>query len=295
MPTNTPISLKSSLPDGDLRFDSMTFSSGLSQLEEMQLQMLSDKPDLKPEDILGKPVDITIALRDGAERHVCGYVQRFGLGRHQGRYFGYQATVVPWLWFLTRRSDCRIFQEMSTPDIIKEVFKNHAAIATHEFKLTRTYRTRTYCVQYRETDFNFIARLMEDDGIYWYFEHSAGEHKLILVDSTSGHAAAPGYEELPYYANTGQLSPDVDFVSNWHFSREIATGQVALTSYDFENPGMGLKVGLTAPRDDIDLSDYEQFDFQGDYVKPADGQQLLDNRIDELQTRFQQLSGSTNA
>ncbi|WP_395700747.1 type VI secretion system Vgr family protein [Aquabacterium sp.] len=293
MPTS-PISLSSPLPAADLRFESLSFSSGLSLLEEMQLHLTSDKPDLKPEDLLGLPMAVTITLRDGAQRHVCGYVAQFGLGRHQGRYFGYQAKVVPWLWFLTRRADCRIFQDMTVPDIVKEVFKNHAAIANCEFKLVRSYRKRTYCVQYRETDFNFVARLMEDEGIYWYFAHAPGEHKLMIVDSSSAHAAAPGNAKIPYYANIGQTSPDVDFISDWNFSREVKPGKIALTSYDFERPSTSLKVETANPQGH-ELSKYEQFDFQGDYLQKSDGQQLADNRIDELHARFEQLSGRTNA
>ena len=89
----------------------MTASAGLCVLGEMQLGLLSEKPDLKPEDLLGKPVTVTVELRDEAKRHFNGYVTRFGLGAHRGRYHGYQATVRPWLWFLTRTTDCRIFQE----------------------------------------------------------------------------------------------------------------------------------------------------------------------------------------
>ncbi|MBI5255964.1 MAG: type VI secretion system tip protein VgrG [Burkholderiales bacterium] len=294
LPLNSPIKLTTPLAADDLHFESMTYSSGLSTLEEVRLHMLSDKPDLMPDDLLGKAVTVTIELRDGEQRHINGYVSRFGLGRHQGRYFGYTAEVVPWLWFLTRRSDCRIFQDMSTPEIIKEVFKGHNAIASHEFKLTRQYRKRSYCVQYRETDYNFVARLMEDEGIYWYFEHTESEHKLIVVDMSSAHNSAPGYEHLPYYANVGQASPDVDYISDWNFSHSIRSGKVALTSYDFERPGTALKVGLGVQRDTA-LSNYEQFDFQGDYTQTSDGEQLLDNRIDEIQSRFEQLTGTTNA
>ena len=290
----SPISLTTPLSPKELRFESMTHSSGLSMLEETQLQLLSENPELKPEDLLGQTVDVSIELRDGQQRHVCGYVAEFGLGRHVGRYFGYQAKVVPWLWFLTRRSDCRIFQDMTVPDIIAKVFKEHAAIANHEFKLVRSYRQRVYCVQYRETDFNFVARLMEDEGIYWYFEHIEGEHKLIMVDASSGHAATPGYEKIPYYANIGQKSPDVDFISDVKFSREVRTGKIALTSYDFERPATSLKVETAATRSH-DLANYEQFDYQGDYIQKGDGQQLADNRIDEQQSRFERLVARSNA
>jgi type VI secretion system secreted protein VgrG len=278
----------------DLRFDSLIYSSGLSQLEEMQVQMLSDRPDLHPEDMLGHLVDVSIELRDGAKRHLGGYVSRFGMGKHQGRYYGYHATVVPWLWFLTRKSDCRIFQDMDVKEIVTKIFDGHSSIANYEWKTTRIYRKRSYCVQYRETDYNFIARLLEDEGIYWYFEHSDQAPKLILVDMASAHAAVPGYEELPYFGNLGQASPDADIVTSWNFSREVKSGKVALTSYNFEKPGTDLKVALALQRN-YALSDYELFDYQGDYMQSSDGEQLTDNRMDEVQARFEQLTGTSNA
>src|SRR6185369_16295537 len=106
------ISLTTPLPPSDLLSESMQFSAGLSTLEQMQLHLVSEKAEIEPEQLLGQPVDLRIELREGEVRHLCGYVTRFGIGRHQGRYFGYHAEVNPWLWFLTRTSDCRIFQEM---------------------------------------------------------------------------------------------------------------------------------------------------------------------------------------
>ena len=289
-----PFSLTSPLPPEDLRFDSMQHSASVSALEETQLFLLSDKPDIAPEKLLGQAVNIKLQLRDGAVRHICGLVTRFGLGRHQGRHFGYLAEVRPWLWFLTRRSDCRIFQEMTVPDIVKKVFSNYGGIAVHEFRLTGSYRTRDYTVQYRETDFNFVARLMEDEGIFWYFEHAEGEHKLIVADSPSALSPAPHAEKLPYYGNAGQASPDVDIVTDWNFAREVRPGKTALRSYNFESPSNNLGVDSAESRSH-DLADYELYDYQGDYYNNGDGSQIVAVRLDEAQSQHERLSGSTNA
>jgi type VI secretion system secreted protein VgrG len=289
-----PFSLTTPLPPEDLRFDSMQHTAGVSTLEETQLFLLSDKPDLAPEKLLGQPVNIKLQLRDGAVRHLCGLVTRFGLGRHQGRHFGYLAEVRPWLWFLTRRSDCRIFQEMTVPDIVKKVFGHYGGIAAHEFRLTGSYRTRDYTVQYRETDFNFVARLMEDEGIYWYFEHAEGEHKLIVADSPSALSPAPHAEKLPYYGNAGQASPDVDIVTDWNFAREVRPGRTGLRSYNFETPSNTLGVDSAESRAH-DLADYELFDYQGDYFNGGDGAQIAAVRLDEAQSQHERLSGTTNA
>jgi type VI secretion system secreted protein VgrG len=288
-----PVTLTSPFPADSLLFEAMTASAGLSQLGEMQLTLLSSKPDLKPEDLLGKPVTVKVQLRDDAKRFFHGYVTRFGIGPHRGQYFTYQATVHPWLWFLTRTADCRIFQELSVPDIAKKVFEDHG-VANFEFKLFRSYRKWVYCVQYRESDFNFVARLLEHEGIYWYFEHGDGQHKLVLVDSQSAHDAAPACKSLPYVEEGSGKAPDIECVSHWSFSRGVRSGKVVLASYDFERPSTDLKVKADKARSHT-LADYEVFDFQGDYVQSGDGSQWVEGRVDEFQTGFQRLQGKSNA
>jgi type VI secretion system secreted protein VgrG len=288
-----PITLKSPLPAADLLFASMTTTAGLSSLGQTELHLLSAKSDLKPEDLLGKPVTVTVQQRDDAKRYFNGFVSRFSAGVHRGRYFAYQATVQPWLWFLTRTSDCRIFQDQTVPEIVKKVFEDHG-IAKFEFKTFRTYRKWVYCVQYRESDYNFVARLLEHEGIYWYFEHGDGEHKLVLVDSHSVHDAAPSCASLPYIEDGAETAPDTDCVFDWRFSREVRSGKVALTSYDFERPSTDLKAKAVKQRS-YTMSDYEEFDFQGDYIQTSDGTQLADDWMDELQTPFELLHGSSNA
>src|SRR3954469_14295710 len=222
-----PVTLTSPLPADHLLFEAMAATAGLSQLGEVQLTMLSTKSDLKPEDLLGKTLTVKLQLRDDAKRFFHGYVTRFGIGAHRGQYFTYQATVHPWLWFLTRTADCRIFQETSVPDIVKKVFEDHG-VASFEFKLFRSYPKWVYCVQYRESDYDFVARLLEHEGIYWYFEHGDGQHKLVLVDSQSAHDAAPQCKSLPYVEAGSGMAPDTDCISDWTFSRSVRSGKVVL-------------------------------------------------------------------
>ena len=291
---SAPITLTSPLPAADLFFQSMSAKQGLSMLEEVELELLSPKSDLAPEKLLGQPMGVVMTLRGGAKRHLNGIVMRLGIGKSQGRFFGYRASVRPWLWFLTRTSDCRIFQDMTVPAIVEKVFADHGAQASFQFKLDRSYRTRTYCAQYRETDYNFIARLLEEEGIFWYFQHAEGEHKLMLVDDVGALNPADGYDKLPHYENAGQVPPDVDFISNWSFSREVQTGKVVLTSYDFERPSVSLGADSELVRSH-DLADHEVFDFHGEYNQKDDGQRLAENRVDEYQSRQERLAGTTNA
>jgi type VI secretion system secreted protein VgrG len=236
---------------------------------------------------------VTAALREEGQRHFHGFVTRFGLGARQGRHFGYRVTVSPWLWFLTRSTDCRIFQDMTVEEIVKKVFKDYG-FADFEFKLFRSYRKWVHCVQYRESDFNFVARMLEHEGIYWWFEHTDTAHKLILVDSQSAHDAAPGCEKLPFIEQGAQTSPDTDCVYDWNYAQQVRSGKFALTSYDFERPSTDLKVDAEQPRDHAQ-ADLEVFDWQGDYIQKADGTQLVEDRRDELQTPWETFRGSSNA
>jgi type VI secretion system secreted protein VgrG len=288
-----PITFTSPLPPAQLTFESMTMTCGLSMLGEMPLNLLSTRADIAPEDLLGHSVTVKVESAGDNKRYFNGYVTRFALGPHRGRHHRYQATVRPWLWFLTRTTDCRIFQEESVPDIVKKVFRDHK-VANFEFKLFRQYRKWTYCVQYRESDYDFVARLLELEGIYWYFEHTDGQHKLVLVDSQSAHDAVAGHETLPYIETAGGSPPTTEYISNWTFAREVKTGKTVLTSYDFERPSTSLLVEKEKSRA-YELSDYEMFDYQGDYVQAADGTQLVEDQRDELQARFQLLHGVSNA
>jgi type VI secretion system secreted protein VgrG len=289
-----PITLSSPLPAADLFLESMNVSEGLSRLGGMTLTLLSEKPTLSPKDLLGKPVTVTMNLADDAKRYFHGYVTRFGIGTPRGRYFSYQAEVRPWLWFLTRTSDCRIFQEMTVPDIVKKVFDDHAGVAQVKLKLFRSYQPWTYCVQYRESDFQFVTRLLEREGIYWYFEHTDGKHELVLMDSLSAHDPITGESNVRYIEDPSNAPPDEEYVSQWQFFQQVKTGKTVLTSYDFERPSTSLEVDASLSRAH-DQAALENFDYQGDYIQSGNGKQFAEDWLDEYQCRHHRLQGSGNA
>ena len=180
------------------------------------------------------------------------------------------------------------------PDIVKTVFADHS-IEVHEFKTFREYREREFCVQYRESDFAFVSRLLEHEGIYYRFEHVDGKHTLLLLDSLSANDPQPdGADELPFFVSGGREPPDIDFVSRWAMSRSVQPGKFAIDDYDFENPSSKLLTRGEQPRPS-DQSDGELYDYPGIFHKPPDGQQLLENRRDEVESRFEVFSGSTNS
>ena len=278
----------------DLLLESFSCSEALSTLTEITASLLSPRSDLDSDKILGKPATIEVALRNDAKRHFNGFVSRFALTGSSGRFFRYQAIIRPWFWFLTRTTDCRIFQDMKVPDIVKTVFDDHP-IAVHDFKLFRDYPKWDYCVQYRESDFNFVSRLLEYEGIYYRFEHSDGQHKLILLDSLSAHDPQPdGAASLPFFDAGQQPPPDADFVSRWAMTRSVQPGKFAIKDFDFELPPSKLFVEDQKKRKN-DLSDFETFDYPGGFTKDPEGVHYLENRRDEAQSRFETFNGATNA
>src|SRR5215469_15528849 len=281
------------LAEDVLLFQGLHAWEELSRPFEHQLTLLSTHKDINLDEVLGQPVSVQLGLPNGKHRYFSGYVTRFAQSGMVGRYYRYTATSRPWLWFLTRTADCRIFQEMTVPDIIKKVFADHATTDV-EYKLSGHYHKWTYCVQYRETDFNFVSRLMEQEGIYYYFRHSKGRHTMVVADSTSAHGAFPDYGTLAYASPDRVRRTDQEYIDSWDLTREIQPGIYAQNDYDFERPSTALLTRKSVARKHS-LSDYEIYDYPGEYLQKADGDHYAAVRIDELSTQFEVAHATTNA
>ncbi|SDW62839.1 type VI secretion system Vgr family protein [Nitrosomonas communis] len=277
-----------------LLFHKMTAREELGRLSEFQIDLLSDRGDIKLDDILAKNVTVKLELPENKVRFFNGYVTRFSQVGIHGHYHLYHATVRPWLWFLTRTSDCRIFQNMTVPDIIQQVFDDHPQLVNVKKELTGTYRTYEYCVQYRETDFNFVSRLMEQEGIYYYFKHAEGRHTLILADSYAAHASFDGFAELPFVTHERAARMEQNSITQWNFSREIQPGRYVMDDYDFKKPSVELQAKAKVNRQH-DLADYEMYDYPGEYVTTSEGNEYVRIRIEELHSQFEQANGSATA
>src|SRR6185295_11224513 len=276
-----------------LLFHGMRAREEMGRLGEFQLDLLSPKKDVNVDAILGKNVTVKLALPDDSTRYYNGFVTRFSQGGHYGRYYQYSATVHSWLWFLTRTTDCRIFQEMTVPDIVKKVFGDHPD-ADFKFELTGSYRKWNYCVQYRETDFNFVSRLLEEEGIYYYVKHTDGHNTVVLTDSTSKHTPTPGYEKISYIPPEQVIRPELERITSWDFTREIQPGVYVHDDYDLERPSVELKTRKVLTRS-YAPSDYEVYDYPGHYLQKPDGEQYAGVRIDEYGSQFETEQAVTNA
>jgi type VI secretion system secreted protein VgrG len=284
------IAVSSPLGEDVLLFRSMRASESLGRLSSFELDLLSEDHEIELEDILGQNLTVRLDMpQNGERRYFNGFASQFCYAGTFGSFACYRATLRPWLWFLTRTADSRIFQEMTVPDIIKQVFDDQGFTDLDD-KLSGSYRTWTYCVQYRETDFNFVSRLMEQEGIYYYFLHEDGKHTMVLADGASSHDRASGYEQVPYYPPEEGGQRERDHVSGWSLRKDVQPGAYTLRDFDFEKPRADLEVRLNTPFEHS-LADYEVYDYPGEYTARGDGDTYAKLRLEELQCQFERVEG----
>ncbi|VVM74560.1 Actin cross-linking toxin VgrG1 [Pseudomonas fluorescens] len=264
----------------------------LGRLFNYELQLTSLDANIDLNQLLGKPMSVGLQLADGGERHFHGIVARCSQNIDQGQFASYQVTLRPWLWLLSRTSDCRIFQNLSIPQIIKQVFRD-LGFSDFEDALSRPYREWEYCVQYRETSFDFVSRLMEQEGIYYFFRHEQDRHVLVLADAYGAHTTVPGYASIPYYPKDEQQR-ERDHMHNWHLVQEVQPGSLELNDYDFQRPSASIDVRSAMPRPHT-AGDYPLYDYPGTYVQSEDGEHYARTRIEALQTLHEQIEFSGNA
>jgi type VI secretion system secreted protein VgrG len=284
----------------------MEATEELSRLFEFELEVLSEDHAIKLDDLVGQNVTIRFNMRDDEARYFNGCVSRFAHVGAVGKYAQYQVVLRPWLWFLTRTSDCRIFQDKSVPEIIKEIC-NENGYSDIEDGLSESYRKWVYCVQYRETDFNFLSRLMEQEGIYYYFKHENGKHTLVLADAHSSHELCAGYEEVPFYTPAEGDPREQDHIYEWSIEQNFQSCAYALCDFDFERPRSDMKVKTKASRSHP-MADLEIYDYPGVYCEPGskaeqysprdfidNGEFYANSRINELQSSYERATGRGNA
>jgi type VI secretion system secreted protein VgrG len=284
--------VKAHTPLGDdrLMFRSMNGTEGLSQPFEFEVDLLSASASLDLKSVLGKPLTLEIQTA-GAPRFLNGQVVRFSMvGREGGtsRHTVYRATVRPWLWYLTRSSDNKIFQDKSVVDILEEVFGDYGF--AFEKKLSGSYRQWEYCVQYNESDFAFVSRLMELEGIYYYFKHEQNQHTLVLADDVGSHEPMPGYETINYFAADREVTEDMEVIRDWQPSEELRSGSYTVDDFNFTTP-KGDLVNVRSQPLGGDNASYEMYEWLGDYPAAGDGEHYARVRLEESQALAQRSAG----
>ncbi|GJG86585.1 hypothetical protein tb265_17660 [Gemmatimonadetes bacterium T265] len=276
-----PFAVRTPLGDDALLLERFEGEEGVSRPFRFSLDLLSPDPCVNAERLLGQPASLVMALEDDAERVLHARVSRFAqLGARDGMT-AYRAELVPWLWFLSLGSDCRVFQHRSVPEIVEQVFKE-LPFAKFESRLLGSYAPREYCVQYRETHLAFVSRLLEEEGIYYFFRHEPNQHTLVLADAPS--AARPAWGKT-----TASMTPAG---GTWHEDRVIEAwrehavqpGRVTLTSYDYLKPSHAL---LSTVGD----GGAEVHDYAADFLEHAEGDRYARLRLEAREALRQVVYG----
>jgi type VI secretion system secreted protein VgrG len=275
-----------------LQFRSLSAREEISRLFECQVLAISDRSTISADDLLGTTAGVSVEVdNQGAKRWFHGVVAAFGIDGIDGRHFRYRLVLRPWLWLATRSSNVRIFQEKTTPDIVKEVLKAYPGTVSD--KLKSSYQPRPYCVQYRESDFNFVSRLLEEEGIFFYFLHSQGKHELVLADDSGVHQVQPGFADIPYDEDeahrVGQPA-----LSAWRMHHEIQTGAVVLRDYNYETPSTDLTSAVSRSSRRHGEAGHEVYDYPGRYAEKGSGDALAAVRLGEQSSHFARFEGSGN-
>lgn len=287
-------SVSSPLGDDVLLLYRMTGTEQLSRLFEYDLELLSDKDNIAIKELLGKSMTVKLTLaEEGSHRYINGIVTKISqLGMLGGLYY-FRATVQPKTWLLSRASNCSIIQKKNIPDIIKFILDKHG-VTDVKMKLQGTYKEREYCVQYRETDLNFINRLMEEEGIYYWFEHGSSSHVITLCDAMTMHEKTTGNSSVVYFPQTNEGRRKEEHIYEWNLSQEIQSGAYVLNDFDFETPSTDLKSKSSIPGSHAEANK-EIYDYPGEYTKTSDGNQYAKVRMEELRARHENITARGNA
>jgi len=253
-------------------------SEALSGLFRFRLDLLAPaKNSITAKQLLKQPVAVSILSEDNKVRYFHGIVNRLSAGDREERFQHFHAEVVPWLWLLSQRSDCRIFQNKSVPEILKAVFDG-AGFKDYKDNTKGDHIPLDYCTQYRETDFNFVSRLMEQDGIFYFFEHAKDKHTLIFADDSSVFANVPSPNEVLYEAEGG-MGEREDVVTHWSGEEEIRPGKYVLRDHNFQLPSKDLEVSLGD-------GNLEMYDYPGEYAQRFNAP---DARLGKVQSEGEKL------
>lgn len=301
LPTQThrEVAVKTALGDDVLLFKRMQCSEALGRLSEFRIELASERSDIKIADVLGTDMTVSVDLPQGGKRHFHGIVTRFAYQGWRDGKPSYFAIVHPALWLLTRATNCRIFQEKTVLEIVKAVTGEYGgAIALDDGLLSSTPAAREYCVQYRESDFNFVCRLLEEEGIYFYFTHADGKHTMVLADGYGAHATTDGYDTIRFRDEETARDPLEEAVTRLNPGGEIQPSVMVLNDFDFEKAssstsgGLLVKANVAAP---FSQQSYEHYDYPGRYTVANTGNGYARARMEALHGQGERIEAAGNA
>ena len=302
---NRSVQVKTVLPANTLLFNKLSGSEMLSGLFEYRVELISEDTSIDLNTLLGTSMTIAVELPPSdfvpAEtyRFFNGIIAKCAHVSGTDGFAHYEFRLRPWFWLLTRTSDCRIFQNQTVPEVIKAVL-SESGLNDVDYRLTDVYEPWRYCVQYNETDYSFLARLMEHEGIYYYFTHENGKHKLVLGDNISAHGHIPHYETVPFFPAGDDQLRERDHLTLWDIERTLQPGRFATRDFNFETPDVDLLATKTLSGEHANAN-FEMYNYPGTYPSRTGtptlqtGENLVSHRIEEYAAQHEVAKGEGNA
>lgn len=294
-PLTGPLTMESPLGNA-LTLHSMSGFEGLSEPFVYELDVLSSRSDIKASEILDKSVTVNLDLGDGQSnvRHWNGRVSEFQyVDTNDDGRSRYRLTLRPWFWQLTLSANCRVFQNMSVPAMVIQIFQDRN-FTDYQNALTGTYAPHEYMLQYRESDFDFITRWLEREGIGYYFRHEDGKHTLVLTDSSTAYSSAAGCPSISYLPEDAQRDATMQYVRRWRATARVETGAYAHADYDFTKPAAPLYASRTSTDPEAN-SDLRLYDYPGGFHSYTEGEIAARMRLDQVRRDKLRFEGDTNA
>ncbi|MGJ7549084.1 type VI secretion system tip protein TssI/VgrG [Pseudomonas alloputida] len=281
-------------PEQELLLETFKGVEALSRAFNYELLLVCEDSGVPLKSMMGQHVSIEIELAEGGPRYITGYLTRFASIGSDGGMARYTATLNPWFSMLKNRFDTRIFQGNTVEEVVTEVFALCPAFSRHEFRLTRPQKRYTYITQYRETDFNFVQRLLEEEGMFYYFEHTAEGHTMIICDDSSTLVDIPEQPQIRFHS--ASVTETADSITQWSGNRQLQSGKMATQTFDYRQPNNRLPVAMNSVNKQGDVENFEIYDFPGQYTHGTydEGETLLRLRIEALELRGKKFEGASN-
>lgn len=286
---NREIAIATDAGDGAFMLLELRVHEELGRMFRIEALVRAQKPNINVDALLGTNATARVTVKQGVERYFNGIVSRVSRSGEKNTELDYTLILVPQVWLATRETDCIIHQNQKVPDIIKEYLDYYDVVVDDQLK--GTYRTWENCVQYRESDFNFISRLMEQEGISYFFKHENGAHKMVLCDDPLSHKPLPNVPEIEFFPPNPDMPAPANTLSDWTFDADLESASVAFNDFDFKAPTKNLRTtrGVEVPGI---AKDREVFDHPGEYTEVADGEVQARVRAEELAAHALGWSGS---
>jgi type VI secretion system secreted protein VgrG len=275
--TDRPLKITTPLGPDILLLRAVQGHEEISRLFSFRVDMVADQKDeVRFDQIIGQSVTVEMRLMDDSKRYFNGIVNRFSQGPRDENFVHFRADIVPKFWLLSKKVRSRVFQHLTVPDILKQVLVGFDI----SYDITGTYYQRDYCVQYRESDFAFASRLMEEEGIYYFFNHTDGNHQMMVSDNTSKHPTVPGQSTVIYEELSADVRTDMRVIA-WEKIQELRSGEYTLWDHTFELPTNHLEgkektivsvpVGKVVHKLNLANDTLEIYDYPGRYAQRFDG------------------------